>query len=88
MKYLSLIFSISLLFLSCQKSPKTRTKPQDFRQEKITPDDIETITPQEAKTFHQDKKHEYEYRTGNSGHFEYNHNVKGVDQDGNKVSGK
>lgn len=87
MKHLYLLFSL-FLFISCQQSPKIPTKPQGFLQEKITPDDIETITPQEAKTFHQDKKYEYEYRTGSSGHFEYNYEVKGVDQDSNKVSGK
>ncbi|WP_269225531.1 hypothetical protein [Flavobacterium eburneipallidum] len=88
MKPYLFLFSILFLFLSCQQPPKIPTKPQSFHKEKITPDDIETITPQEAKTFHQDKKHDYEYRTGNSGHYEYNYDVIGKDQDSNKVSGK
>lgn len=67
-------------FFSCQKTPTIPEKPQGFRQEKIT--------PEEAKTFHQDKEFEYEYRTGNSGHYEYNYDVKGEDENGNEVSGK
>ncbi|MEN9907601.1 MAG: hypothetical protein RLZZ540_742 [Bacteroidota bacterium] len=82
------IYIAFTLLLSCQQPQTIPQKPQDFHQEKIMPDDIETITPEEAKTFHQDKEKEYEYRTGNSGHFEYNYDVKGVDEDGNKVVGK
>lgn len=87
MKHHYLLYFL-FFFLSCQNPPTTAQKPQGFRQEKITPEDIETITPEEAKTFHQDKEKEYEYRTGHSGHYEYNYDVKGVDQDSNKVSGK
>lgn len=87
MKHFYLIFTL-FLSLSCQQPPKIPTKPQGFHHEKITPDDIETITPEEAKTFHQNKEQQYEYRTGHSDHFEYNYDVKGVDEDGNEVSGK
>ena len=88
LKKLLFILFFFWLVNSCQKSETIPQKPQGFHQEKITPDDIETITPQEAKTFYQDKEYKYEYRTDNSGHYEYNYDVKGVDQDSNKVAGK
>jgi hypothetical protein len=87
------LFFIISLFISCKKYSSNSEELRSFYKEqesvqKITTDDIETITPLEAKTFHQDKEYEYEYRTGNSGHYEYYYDVKGVDQDSNKVAGK
>lgn len=74
------------LLTSCKKE-QPKIQPQTLYKEVITPDDIKTITPEEAKTYHKDLKHKYEYRTGNSGDYEYNYLVEGLDQVGDSVSG-
>jgi hypothetical protein len=74
------------LVTSCKKEqPKIQT--QTFYKEVITPDDIKTITPEEAKTYHKDLKYQYEYRTGTSGNYEYNYEINGLDQEGDSVLG-
>ncbi|WP_343695040.1 hypothetical protein [Flavobacterium sp.] len=83
-------FIILLLFTfySCEKAsapPLTQIKP--FYKEVITPDDRKTITPEEAKTYHVNKTYHYEYRTGNSGNYEYNYDVKGINIQGDSVFG-
>lgn len=62
-------------------------QPKTLYKEVITPDDIKTITPEEARTYHNDIKYDYEYRTGSSGNYEYNYLVNGLDQKGDSVSG-
>jgi hypothetical protein len=87
-KYKILVLCTSIGFLSCKKETVTQEQPQIFyKKQVITPDDIETITPEEAKTFHKDTKYQYEYRTGISGDYEYNYDVTGLDQNGNAVFG-
>ncbi|AWM14169.1 hypothetical protein NHF50_09960 [Flavobacterium sp. NRK F10] len=63
--------------------------PQSFYLEldTITPEDRKEITEKEKKTYHVDKKYRYEYRTGISGHYEYNYDIIGYDKDSNKVRG-
>lgn len=81
---LFLIFS----FYSCKKTDAP--PPQQintFYKEAIAADDRKTITPEEAKTYHVNKKYQYEYRTGNPGHYEYNYDVKGVNKNGDSVYG-
>jgi hypothetical protein len=80
-----LISFIIFVTLSCKKSPPQ--KINTFYKEVITADDRKSITPEEAKTYHIDKTHQYEYRTGNSGHYEYNYDVKGVNSKGDSVFG-
>jgi hypothetical protein len=90
MKHLSVKYSPILLiyfFFSYQKSETTSQKPQTFYKEVITPDDIKTITPEEAKTYHKDIQYDYEYRTGTPGSYKYNYIVNGLDQVGDSVSG-
>lgn len=84
-KLLLLLFSIWLLN-SCKKE-QPKIQPQTFYKAVITPDDIKTITPEEAKTYHKDLKYDYEYRTGTSGNYEYNYVVDGLDQMEDSVSG-
>jgi len=74
-------------FITSCKKEQPKIQPQTLYKEVITPDDIKTITPEEAKTYHKDLKHKYEYRTGTSGNYEYNYVVKGLDQIGDSVSG-
>ena len=81
---------LMILFLttttSCKKElPLPRTT--QFHDSIIRPEDIKTITPYEAKTYHVDKEHKYEHRTGISGHYEYNYDINGTDATGNKVTG-
>lgn len=84
-----LIYSLFLALLGCKnEQPQVeRIKAQAFYKEVITPDDIKSITPEEAKTYHKDIKYRYEYRTGISGNYEYTYDINGYDQDGNLVTG-
>jgi hypothetical protein len=84
-KLLFLLFSLWLI-TSCKKE-QPKIQPQTFYKEVITPDDIKTITPQEAKTYHKDIHYHYEYRTGTPGSYKYNYVVNGLDQEGDSVSG-
>lgn len=83
-----LLLFLLLTILSCQKTDAP-PPPQinNFYQEVVTPDDRKTITPQEAKTYHVNKTYQYEYRTGNPGHYEYNYDVKGINAKGDSVCG-
>ncbi len=81
---------IFLLFLSCKKEPSNVVESQsiyDTTKDTILPDDIETITPEEAPSFHRNETYEYEYRTGYSGDYEYNYDIVGFDENGNEVTG-
>lgn len=75
-----------LAIISCKKIPPQQ-KINSFYKEVVTVDDRKTITPEEAKTYHVDKTFQYEYRTGNSGHYEYNYDVKGINSKGDSVFG-
>lgn len=83
-------FLLMLLFLgcmlSCQKEP-TQPKVQSLYQEKITPDDVKTLTPEEAKTYHRDTVYQYEYRTGTSGNYEYQYQVHGLNEAKDSING-
>ena len=85
LKILLLIALITLI--NCTKKSKEAPKIVPKQHEVITADDIETITPTEAKTYHKDTQFQYEYRTGTSGDYEYNYDVTGTDENGEKVSG-
>ncbi|WP_240345171.1 hypothetical protein [Flavobacterium sp. CLA17] len=63
--------------------PKINT----FYKQGITANDRKIITPEEAKTYHVDTDYQYEYRTGKSGHYEYNYDVKGINAKGASVFG-
>lgn len=88
----NVLLLIILIFLSCKETLSNSEETNSFYQEtetvkKITPDDIESITFEEAKTFHTNKEYKYEYRTGYSGNYEYNYDIIGQDEDGNEVTG-
>ena len=83
-----LILLLLFIFYSCKKvSTPPSSQINTFYKEVITADDRKTITPEEAKTYHVDTGYQYEYRTGNSGHYEYNYDVKGIDSKGDSVFG-
>jgi hypothetical protein len=84
--FLFLLFT----FYSCEKAsapPPELPEINSFYKSAITADDRKTITPEEAKTYHVNKTYQYEYRTGNPGHYEYNYDVKGIDLSGDSVYG-
>jgi hypothetical protein len=82
-----LSFLLFTLF-SCKKAAAPPPqKVNSFYKEAITVDDRKTITPEEAKTYHTDDVYQYKYRTGNSGHYEYNYDVKGTNSIGDSVFG-
>lgn len=88
MKKNYLILFIVLLTLSCKKTAAPPPPQKNsFYKEVITADDRKTITPEEAKTYHVNDTYQYEYRTGNPGHYEYNYDVKGVNIKGDSVFG-
>ena len=83
-----LISFFLLTIVSCKKeAAPPPQKTNTFYKEVITADDRKTITPQEAKTYHVDNIYEYKYRTGNSGHYEYNYDLKGINSVGDSVFG-
>jgi hypothetical protein len=85
-----MIKNILLVLLSTLVSCKKATPPQKinfFYQEVVTADDRKTITPEEAKTYQVNTRHQYEYRTGTPTHYEYNYDVKGVNSKGDSVHG-
>jgi hypothetical protein len=82
-----IVFIIMVLGIVSCKKEKPPQKINTFYKEVIQPDDRKTITPEEAKTFHNDKHRQYEYRTGKPGHYEYNYDVSGYNALGDSVSG-
>lgn len=81
-----LIFLLLFTFYSCKKAaapPQINT----FYKPAITAEDRKTITPEEAKTYHVNTTYKYEYRTGKSGHYKYNYDVKGINSKGDSVFG-
>lgn len=84
-----LILLLLSTFYSCKKAPSPPPLPQvnSFYKPVITPDDRKTLTPEEARTYHVNKTHQYEYRTGNPGNYEYNYDVKGINSRGDSVCG-
>jgi hypothetical protein len=77
---------IAFGIIGCKKETPPH-KINTFHEEVIQPDDRKTITPEEAKTYHNDTHRQYEYRTGKPGHYEYNYDVSGNNALGDTVSG-
>jgi hypothetical protein len=81
-----LFIIMALGIISCKKE-KPHQKINTFYKEVIQPDDRKAITPEEAKTYHNDAHRQYEYRTGKPGHYEYNYDVSGCNALGDSISG-
>ena len=83
-----IILFLFLVTLSCKKaSAPPPPEINSFFKPAITADDRKTITAEEAKTYHVNDTYQYQYRTGHSGQYEYNYDVKGIDIDGDSVFG-
>jgi hypothetical protein len=78
---------LNIVILSSCKKELPPQKINAFYKQAITADDRKIITVEEAKTYHVDTKRHYEYRTGKSGHYEYNYDVKGINIKGDSVFG-
>lgn len=74
------IIIVLLSLISCKQ------KEEQQRQNFIS-SEAPDLTKEELKTVHKDTNYKYEYRTGKSGDYEYNYDVSGTDNEGNKVSG-
>jgi hypothetical protein len=85
-KFKITLFAFVFILMSCKRELPPQ-KINSFYKEVIKPDDRKVITPDEAKTYHVDTEYQYEYRTGKSGHYEYNYNVKGINIKGDSVYG-
>ena len=86
-KKILFITFIGITLCSCkQEAQKPVQKIVPFA-EKILPEDIKTITPEEAKTFHKNPERKYEYRTGTYNNYEYDYDVVGTDSLKNYVKG-
>jgi hypothetical protein len=85
-KFKITLFAFAFILMSCKRELPPQ-KINSFYKEVLKPDDRKVITPEEAKTYHVDNEYQYEYRTGKSGHYEYNYNVKGVNIKGDSVFG-
>ena len=86
-KKLLFVSFIGFVLVSCkEEAPKPKEKIVTFVNE-ILPEDIKTITPEEAQTYHKNPERKYEYRTGAYNDYEYNYDVVGTDSLGNNVKG-
>ncbi|MEO8534009.1 MAG: hypothetical protein ABI441_09670 [Flavobacterium sp.] len=81
-----LLFVFLFTIFGCKKIVQPQ-KINTFYKAGITADDRKIISPEEAKTYHVDTDYQYKYRTGKSGHYEYNYDVKGVNAKGDSVFG-
>lgn len=75
-----LLLSISISFLNCKKNDEK--EPDTF----LSTSD-ESISNNDTITLHKDTTYKYEYRTGNSGDYEYNYDVSGYDKNNLKIEG-
>lgn len=82
------ILFLLLFIFSCKRaSAPPPPEINSFYKLTVTADDRKTITPEEAKTYHVNTIYQYEYRTGDPGHYEYNYDVKGINSKGDSVRG-
>ena len=78
--FLFVLIAAILLFNTCRK--KEITKPQ-----KLLPESVEEVTIDSVTNHHEDTTYQYEYRTGESGDYQYNYDVIATDIDGNELEG-
>lgn len=77
------------LLVTCVGCRNKEDQSKQFQQQGIYTNNSESRSHDEvaADTYHTDSDYKYEYRTGNSGSYEYNYDVNGTDYDGNDISG-
>lgn len=76
-----------LIFSSCKKEqPDVISKKEIPLKSKH---EIQPVkNPEESKTYHVDSTFKYEYRTGESGNYQYHYDVIGENSKGEKVTGE
>jgi hypothetical protein len=79
-QFLVVLIASILLFSNCRK--KEIASPQ-----KLFSKSAEEITIDSVTNYHQDTTYQYEYRTGESGEYQYNYDVTATDFDGNELEG-
>jgi hypothetical protein len=82
-KLLFILFSFWLI-TSCKKE-QPKAQLHTVYQEASISNNIQIIAPKKATTY--DKDSTYDYRTGTSRHYKYNHKVSGTDYEGKIVHG-
>lgn len=74
------IYFALLLLLACKN-----------KQESLSQQELQSFIPHtkevSEQTYHTDTIHKYEHRTGESGDYQYNYDVSGIDENGNDVTG-
>ena len=78
--FLFVLIASILLFSNCRK--KETASPQN-----LLPESSEEITIDSVTNHHEDTTYQYEYRTGESGDYQYNYDVIATDVDGNELEG-
>lgn len=89
-RFPQIFYALLLLsFISGCKSDKPDIIVYDVKPFNKKVDDIEVVkNPKESKTYHTDSTYEYEYRTGESGSYQYHYEVTGQNSKGEKVAGE
>ncbi|GEC78159.1 hypothetical protein [Flavobacterium aquatile] len=80
LQFLVALIAATLLFNTCRK--KETAKAQPLVQEVVQEITIDSIT-----NHHEDTTYQYEYRTGESGDYQYNYDVIATDVDENEFEG-
>jgi len=78
-----LLILYTICATSCRESNTAPIAPQSFVQVAYSP----VATPEEEATLHTDTTYQYEFRTGESGHYKYNYDVVGTDSSDNPIRG-
>ena len=77
-----LLASIATIVLVTSCRQKEAASPP-----KLLPESVKEITIDTVTNHHEDTTHHYEYRTGESGNYQYNYDVVATDAEGNELEG-
>lgn len=80
LQFLVALIAAILLFNTCRKKETAKAQP-------LVPEVVQEITIDSITNHHEDTTYQYEYRTGESGDYQYNYDVIATDADGNELEG-
>lgn len=80
LQFLVALIAAILLFNTCRKKETAKAQP-------LVPEVVQEITIDSITNHHEDTTYQYEYRTGESGDYQYNYDVIATDVDGNELEG-